>query len=486
MRLLYFLLLPSLGISYEIAFSNHNLEEDLPAKFRDKPLPDFNWSVYPRFRCNAVNTNGLEWEEGYPNVIKDVLVRTAAGGSGPPGVMVFYSTDVDLFDNPDYYDLRDPCSWRNARDIVRWKNGTAKYLDRGVGNSQKYNLATRAVITYWKELEPNEPIPEEWESLISRIRPGRSAVWDKSDDLWEIPGRNGRGIPGQRGDVYSGGFFTDYWYKFSEHGARQVMMLRAFLGGPDDGDGSEGGDDENWAQEDSDDDGSVDTAYTTDVMAQHELINREPYPWQPPQPRMIRNNVRWIYRPTREDARINPEYRRWRNERIMNAGDYRPVATTNKDGVESSTAVPLNDLIAEGWIIDRRAELEFQDKLARERKGVAEAEIFYKLLVDDEKSQRQPQALYDEMWKLESPGWKMTDPLPDMLSVNTDENDVLFPVNGGGGGGQAVAPAGQNQAGMNQAGVIEDPLAAYWQPTVLRPAVDNRAHQLLSGPNSPD
>ncbi|KAF3080128.1 hypothetical protein TWF569_011494 [Orbilia oligospora] len=467
------------AIAYEIAFNTFDLENDFIFHYSDDLIPEFNWSVYPRYRCNPVNYSGTD---GGP--FRDVLVRTLPGGDGPPDIIVLYNNKRGVFDKDEDFDFNDPCSWKNARGIIRFKDAFPEYLSRGVGNSQKYNMFYSITATYWRELDltSTTAIPEPWGSIINGLEPGKSAILYCCRNDWEIIDRDDIGLPQQRGAIYSGGYFTDYWYLFSEYGAS--LLLGTDDTDPDASEVEDGGEDggnsiderPNSPSEPSSSSGdevaSLGTAFTADRNAVHEFIEREDYPWQPPAPRMIRNNPRWVLRPTRPYSMITPEYRVWRNNRIIKVGDYRPIATISADGVEDlTTGIPLDTLIAEGWIIDKEAEAKYQEKLKRERLGVREAEIFYQILTEDEKSQRLSQSVYDKIWELEDPGWKPTNPLQLLMSVNAD--------------GPEIIPGQQQQGG--QANMAQPQAAApnLRVQTAFRPPARNRIHDFLSGPGSP-
>ncbi|RVD89909.1 uncharacterized protein DFL_000896 [Arthrobotrys flagrans] len=212
------LLSPPLAIAYEIAFSNHDLEDDLPDYFSASPIPDFHWSVYLPYRCNVVNHSGLKWRPAWSKCIQDILVRALPNSDGPLDIIVFHDNEPDQSDDEIDFDLNDPCFWTDARGIVRFKNGVTDCLSRGVGNGQKYNLSGANNPTHWRELDPAVGIPDQaWASLVDRLELGQTAVW------WEIPDPDGGGLPQQRGDIYSGGYFTDHWYSFSEHGASLLL-----------------------------------------------------------------------------------------------------------------------------------------------------------------------------------------------------------------------------------------------------------------------
>ncbi|KAK6507435.1 hypothetical protein TWF481_005868 [Arthrobotrys musiformis] len=519
----YLPLLPSLAAAFEIAFSNHDLEEDLPNEFPHSPLPDFNWSVYPRFRCNVVNRSGLQYKPNEVSYLKDVLVRTLPNGEGPPNIIVLYQTEPGAFTNPEaQFNPSDPCASTNARTIIRFKDAT-EYLSRGVGNSQKYNVFVHNTPTYWKELDPNEPYPEELAHIINQLEPGRFAMFNSWRNLWDIPEPNYRGLPEQWGDIHSSGYFTDWWYLFSEHGRSMLRgsddesdYSNADDSDADDSDASGGGGGGNQqnavngpvsllseinainarnARENAQanaqanaqggtspsSDSSADevasqiTTFSTDSTDLRELVDREDYPWQPPRPQKIRNNPRWIYRPTRPVATINPAFRKWRNDRIIQAGDYRPIPTVSDDGVEDTLrGVPYDELIAEGWIVDKQAEAEYQEKREREREGIREAEIFYDLLSQEEKSGTLGQTVYDKLWEMEEPGYKPTDPLTQLLNIDT--NDPEMRVEDEGDIADVAGPPGQ-----------EAPAEVQRLPRVMvfRPPVSNRVHDFLSGAGSP-
>ncbi|KAK6336661.1 hypothetical protein TWF718_009456 [Orbilia javanica] len=508
MRPAYFLLTP-LAMAFEIAFSNYDLENDLRDEFPTLPIPDFNWSVYPRYRCNVVNDSGLKWKTGYSKYVRDVLVRTLPGGDGPPDIIVLFEAVPIGFSNPEDHDFNDPCAWKNARGIIRFKDAVTNYLSRGVGNSQKYNAFGVNHPTHWRELGPNDVLPEEMATLVDLLEPGRTAVWWGPRKGWDIPYPDGRGIPSQRGDIHSGGYFTDYWYLFSEFGASLLLGEDdtdpdASEGGDYDnyddgnsGSGDDGIEDENLENNGNNDNGSIAssprpsssdevaslaTDFSVDQAGYHEFIEREDYPWQPPAPQIIRNNTRWILHRTVQDPTINPYYRRWRNARITEAGDYRPIATISEDGVEDMIAgVPLDRLIAEGWIIDKQAEARYQEKLRRERLGVREAEIFYELLTNAEESKVLDQNVYDKIWEMEDPGWKPSDPLQLLMSIDTDGNKMILEEQQGNENG--VPATDQNQINVVQPqSPVPNPLA---RQIAFRPPVDNQIHDFLSGPGSP-
>ncbi|KAF3183017.1 hypothetical protein TWF788_005818 [Orbilia oligospora] len=467
------------AIAYEIAFNSFDLENDLPDHFSAAPTPEFNWSVYPRYRCNPVNYSGSN--RGY---LRDVLVRTLPGGDGPPDIIVLYNNKPGVFDKNEDFDFNEPCSWKNARGIVRFKDAFPEYLSRGVGNSQRYNMFYNIAAMYWRELDltSTTAIPEPWGAIINRLEPGKSAIFWRSSKDWEIIDRDDIGLPQQRGVIYSGGYFTDYWYLFSEYGAS--LLLGTDDTDPDASEEEDGGEDggnrsderpnspSDLSSSSGDEVASLGTAFTADQNAVHEFVEREDYPWQPPPPRIIKNNPRWILRPTRRYPMITPEYRIWRNGRIIKAGDYRPIATISADGVEDMTVdIPLDTLIAEGWIIDKEAEAKYQEKLKRERLGVREAEIFYQILTEDEKSQRLGQGVYDKIWEQEDPGWKPTNPLQLLMSLNADEPEII--------------PGEQQQDGqvnMAQPQAADPNLRIQ---TAFRPPACNRIHDFLSGPGSP-
>ncbi|KAK6512753.1 hypothetical protein TWF506_008922 [Arthrobotrys conoides] len=290
------------------------------------------------------------------------------------------------------------------------------------------------------------------------------------------------------------GNFPTYWKELNltsgvvipepwgSHGASLLLGAGDTNSGASEEDGDGSGDEDNRGDEhlnapselgSGDEVASLATAFTADRNVPYEVIEREDYPWQPPEPQIIRGNPRWVSRPTRRFPVINLQYRKWRNNRIIQAGDYRPIATISEDGVEDLTVdIPLDTLIAEGWIIDKEAEAKYQEKLKRERLGVREAEIFYQILTENEKSKRLDQMVYDKIWEMENPGWRPSDPLQLLMDINTDEPEVI--------------PEQQQQIGQVN---MAEPQAAVPEPLnrqmALRLPANNRIHDFLSGPGSP-
>ncbi|KAF3289711.1 hypothetical protein TWF970_003475 [Orbilia oligospora] len=181
-------------------------ENDLLFLFPEAPIPEFNWSVYPHYRCYPVNYSGSNG--GHP---RDVPVRTLPGGDGPPDIILLYNNKRGVFDKDEDFDFNEPCSWKNVRGIIRFKDAFPEYLSRGVGNSQKYNMFYSITATYWRDIDP------------------------------QLRNRDDIGLPQQRRAIYSGGYFTDYWYLFFEYGAS--LLLGTDDTDPDASEEEDGGED---------------------------------------------------------------------------------------------------------------------------------------------------------------------------------------------------------------------------------------------------
>lgn len=164
----------------------------------------------------------------------------------------------------------------------------------------------------------------------------------------------------------------------------------------------------------------------------------------------------------------------------------------------------LEELIADGWIVDVEAEMRLQEEFNRHQRGVRDAEIFYETLRQDDESKWLPKSVYDEIWRVEGSEWREgsewgpTDPLQDLLDLEIDDSEVIkIPQGQQGSQGARVLEDTVDNIGDEESdsedvlsGIEEESpmelLPEYIPLLLIRPPVQNTVHNMLSEPASPE
>ncbi|KAK6501944.1 hypothetical protein TWF481_009762 [Arthrobotrys musiformis] len=400
---------PLVGVrAFEIAFNPYNMYTAPGIFFADKPLPEFNWSVYPRYSCNAVN-----WE-GYPleakGFVADILFREAPGTPAKiPQIVAFYRAD---FPGPDQF---DPCLPGNIKLIAR----IGRNADDPVGRIVKLSPWKGNRITHWQEINPRDLQTFE----MDVVRQLKLEPWNMAFKV----ARNRFGATSFNWEIKPGnaenGYMTESYiclFGFNYYERRQ-------------GYGSDYNEDEQGYDTESDLDELADelTVYTSDEDVP--AGGRSPGRLERvlPAPReIIRDNSRWVYRPTTTCKGLYPAYVNWRNDRIRNAGDYiryDPNTYLYKQSYET--------LIGRGNIIDVELDKQQQEEFKRQQAGVRAAELFYETMageVNPPRSWIKRNPALDEIWLWDNPEkmeYAPADPLQALLDVesnNIPEEDLNY------------------------------------------------------------
>ncbi|KAJ6257058.1 hypothetical protein Dda_7942 [Drechslerella dactyloides] len=149
----------TLADAYEIAFFPYFLGLHYGAD----PTPPILWSVYPRFRCNAVSFDGFPPNNQFT---QNVLVRTALDGAGPPKAIMFYESDPGD---------SDPCG-ADKQELLG-----VFYPDKP--SQQILFTESRGTITHWMELNEQSP---QWETIRENgLLPGDVLHWNWRVNAWE-------------------------------------------------------------------------------------------------------------------------------------------------------------------------------------------------------------------------------------------------------------------------------------------------------------
>ncbi|KAK6519386.1 hypothetical protein TWF281_003220 [Arthrobotrys megalospora] len=492
------LIIPLLSDAFEVAFSPYNMYDAQVSFFAYKPLPQLNWSVYPRYRCNAINWEGFPKKNvGY---VRSILFRSAEGTPAPiPRVVAFFEAGSDSVNS----DLQNPCAWMNARIVVHIGENLNDKLGAIVKISPDYNR----YLTHWMEIIPGSETPE-WQ-LIQDLKMGNWRLAYRktaySDD-WDVR-------RGEKSGISEIPIRWDPWYfasmvddvhsverdhlvdpevdsddeliAKSENGYNDGDISDSYE--VDDSDSNDDGDDDD--NDGGNDDGSVKcerTAYGSDEDEPQEPAGKRAY--IPPQPEIIRGNPRWVYRPRTGCRGPHPEYTEWRNKRMRDAGEYNAFNRNVNPYFYQKSYDQLMDM---GNIIDPELERQQLEEFKRQQEGVRAAELFYEALRDeinpDGKGSRTSE-MFDGIWQWENPEQfqlEHSDPLQALLDLNSNADEDTINMN------LAIHPSYVQKGrppdfkiGDND-GLKPPPPT---KPTGLkfRHPVEGPVHDTLSGPPSPD
>ncbi|KAK6358655.1 hypothetical protein TWF730_007978 [Orbilia blumenaviensis] len=485
---------PLLNTAFEIAFTPFNIYSAPDTIFAYKPLPEFNWSVYPRYSCNGVNWEGGGYTRNSTGFVSNILFREAPGTPARiPQVVAFYDARLGR----TFQERSEPCHFNNAR-MVAYIGTKLDNLD--LGRIVRISAQGGRRMTHWKEIIPAWQNPEWVLIQYAGMKPWSTAYRipnTGSDIKWDI-----KPTDAENRLITESVICWNPWY-FASVKEDPAMAKGVYY--PDlDTDELLGDDIDSHHGYGSDYD-SEDYGYDSDESSVGGRTNYNSDPDSSPGPlaeRQFRlpkiisgSNPRWVRQPTTRCRGTHPTYVQWRNQRILNAGDHirhDPNAYLYKQSYQK--------LIDRGNIIDIELDQQQQAEFQRQQKGVRAAELFYDTL-RDETDQTMPwlelEPVFNEIWQWDSPeNFKLeySDPLQTLLDVdlnNLDKEDAPMSL--------YVTPP---QIRYRFPGIApkyrpEDSIGL-WPPSPIiidpedpgdlemRFPAKNKIHDIFSGPPSPD
>ncbi|KAF3091124.1 hypothetical protein TWF103_011757 [Orbilia oligospora] len=154
--------LPFLGMAFEIAFIPYNMYLAPDTFFAYKPLPEFNWSVYPRYTCNVINWEGFPTNsEGF---VTNILFREAPRTPAKiPQVVAFYSARGNKA--PEH--RLDPCRYDNLAILAH----IGQNPEDTSGRIVKLSPRRSNLLTHWREIVPDSNTIEWMDINSDEIQP---------------------------------------------------------------------------------------------------------------------------------------------------------------------------------------------------------------------------------------------------------------------------------------------------------------------------
>ncbi|KAF3231265.1 hypothetical protein TWF192_000176 [Orbilia oligospora] len=489
--------LPLLGMAFEIAFSPYNMYLAPETFFAYKPLPEFNWSVYPRYTCNAINWEGFpKNSEGF---VANILFREAPGTPARiPQVVAFYSARGNRA--PGHH--LDPCRYDNLAILAHIGQNQEDTLGRIV----KLSPRRSNLLTHWREIIPDSNTIEWMDINSDEIRPWHIGYLLSNGEgggkFWSI----------DEADQYNG-YMTQSlicwnpWYFAHMREDPEVGMgsynpendrddnagdrLDGYAT-PADNDGestgrARGSDDSEEEEEEND----KRTVYTSDEDEPIDSTNSRRV-YHPPPAEIIRGNPRWVYRPTTRCRGAHPKYVQWRNNRIRDAGDhirYDPNIYLYKMDYER--------LIGRGNIIDIELEKQQEEEFRRQQEGVRAAELFYEALASDIDT-LQPSdprnEMFDDIWWWDNPlEFQLESPDPLQALLDRELNNIEEDLRGTSPESRPPIPADLpgkvpkfdpvENIGLEPVPRVRGDEALDFGP--MRWAPENQIHDIFSSPPSP-
>ncbi|KAK6340165.1 hypothetical protein TWF730_001933 [Orbilia blumenaviensis] len=388
--------------AYEIAFTPYDMKSAQESIFAYKPLPELNWSVYPRFRCHQIN-----WSDYPPESVGFVAsvffrgYKTFKYPAPLPEAVAFYAA------KPNDPQPGSPCRFENLITVAH----LGGYSNFPEGAIMKLRFAGNRYPTHWMEI-PEDDSSDMWRWVQEGPIGGqnwRTAYWSAPDKKWVV----------RWGDLSESPEYWDPWYYAaigSDIGGRELEL-------ESNPPGDDSYEQHYYHPEYSDDDAiSRRTMYSAGTDSPDGFPERT---FDVPPPEIIRGNPRWVYRPTTGYRGDHPSFVDWRNKRIRDAGDYQTVSPILYNNGDSGEYEKLQD---QGYVIDIEAEKELAAKRAKHLKGVKEAEIFYEA-ANSAKENADPSGTkadagpYDDIWPWDTNKERfqleIPDPLRTLLDINT-------------------------------------------------------------------